>query len=70
MKGGDVMPRAKLTYDDRIWLENALKENMDPMKICEHFGISSHQLALEKKLGWITEEKKYSAEKAQLSLRN
>ena len=33
------MPRAKLTYDNRCWLEQALKEGMDPMKICEHLGI-------------------------------
>ncbi len=63
------MPRAKLTYDDRLWLENALNKGMDPMKICEHLGISTHQLLLEKKMGWIKEKKTYSAHKAQLQLK-
>lgn len=63
------MPRAKLTYDNRCWLEQALKEGMDPMKICEHLGISTHQLQLEKKMGWIRDKKIYSAHKAQLQLK-
>lgn len=63
------MPRAKLTYDDRLWLENALKEGMDPLKICEHFGISTYQLQLEKRLGWLKEEKRYSAHEAQMALK-
>lgn len=42
---------------------------MEPMKICEHFGISSYQLEQEKKLGWIKEKKAYSANLAQLSLK-
>lgn len=64
-----LMPRAKLTYDNRCWLEQALKQGMDPMKICEHLGISTHQLQMEKKMGWIREEKTYSAHKAQLQLK-
>lgn len=63
------MPRAKLTYEERLWLEEALKGKMDPMKICEHFGISTHQLQLEKRLGWIKEKKEYSAHKAQMALK-
>lgn len=63
------MPRAKLTYEDRLWLEGALKKEMDSLEICEHLGISSHQLQLEKRLGWIKEEKKYSAHTAQLALK-
>lgn len=64
-----LMPRAKLTYDNRCWLEQAFKEGMDPMKICEYLGISTHQLQLEKKLGWDGEEKAYSAHRAQLKLK-
>ncbi len=63
------MPRAKLTYEQRQWLEKALKNKMNPLLICEHFGISSYQLSLEKKQGWVKEEKSYSAIKAQLSLK-
>lgn len=63
------MPRAKLTYEDRLWLEDALKKGTDPLKICEHLGISSHQLQLEKRLGWIKGEKRYSAHTAQLALK-
>lgn len=63
------MPRAKLTYEERLWLEDALDKNMDPMRICEHLGISTHQLQLEKNLGKIANTKRYSAHKAQLSLK-
>ena len=63
------MPRAKLSYEQRLWLEDALKKEMDSMKICEHLGISSYQLQMEKNLGWIKEKKTYSAMKAQLSLK-
>lgn len=63
------IPRAKLNFESRRWLEQALIQGMDSMKICEHLGISSYQLQLEKKLGWISEEKIYSAEKAQFSLK-
>lgn len=68
-EGVIFMPRAKLTFDERLWLEDALKKGMDPMEICEHFGISTYQLQLEKKLGWSKEEKKYSAHKAQMALK-
>lgn len=68
-KGGDRIPRAKLTYENRLWLEDAFDHQMDPMEICEHLGISTYQLQMEKKLGWIPEKKIYSAEKAQRSLK-
>lgn len=64
------MPRARLTYEERLWMEDALEKGLDPLLICEHFEISPDQLLREKKLGWIKEEKTYSAKKAQLSLYN
>lgn len=62
------MPRAKLTFEERVWLEAVLDKKMDPMDICRYLGISTYQLQVEKRLGWKKEEKRYSAEKAQRSL--
>lgn len=63
------MPRARLSYEERVWLEEVLERKMDPMEICRFLGISTYQLQLEKRLGWMKEEKRYSAEKAQRSLK-
>lgn len=70
MQGGEgLCPRAKLSYQERLWLQEAFEKKMDPLKICEHFGISSYQLDMERKLGWMKEKKAYSAKKAQYSLK-
>ena len=63
------MPRARLTFEERVWLEQVLDKKVDPMEICRYLGISTYQLQVEKKLGWIKEEKGYSAEKAQHALK-
>ena len=35
MKGGkEVMPRAKLTFEERVWLEEALNKKVNHMEIC------------------------------------
>lgn len=63
------MPRAKLSYAERLYLEYSLKCDISGFDICLHLGISTQQLKREKELGWVKEEKRYSAEKAQLSLK-
>ena len=68
-KGGADMPRARLTFEEREWLEQVLEKNVDPMEICRQLGISTYQLQMEKKLGWMKKEKRYSAEKAQHALK-
>ena len=68
-KGGETMPRAKLSYAERLYLEYSLKCGISGFDICLHLGISTQQLKREKELGWVKEEKRYSAEKAQLSLK-
>lgn len=70
MKGGnDIMPRAKLTFEERVWLEEALNKKVKHMEICRYLGISTYQLQLERRLGWIKKEQRYSAEKAQHALK-
>lgn len=68
-KGGEKMPRARLSYEQRLYLEYALKIKKSGFEICKHLGISTQQLKREKALGWVKPEKRYSAEKAQLSLK-
>ena len=62
------MPKAKLTFQDRKWLETQFLANKDQIEICEELGISTYQLQMEKKLGWMKEKQMYSAEKAQQKL--
>lgn len=70
MKGGkEVMPRAKLTFEERVWLEETLNKKVNHMEICRYLGISTYQLQVERKLGWIKKEQRYSAEKAQHALK-
>lgn len=47
------MPRAKLTFEERVWLEEALNKKVNHMEICRYLGISTYQLQVERKLGWI-----------------
>lgn len=63
------MPRAKLSYEQRLYIEYSLKSGKKGFEICKHLGISTQQLKREKELGWVKAEKRYSAEKAQLSLK-
>lgn len=60
--------RAKLKYEERVLLEDLLNAGTEKLKICEELGISSSQLEAEKRRGWVSSEKKYSADKAQFSL--
>lgn len=61
--------RAKLTYDERVLIEDSLKNGIKKEKLCEELGINSNQLRIEIRRGWISSENRYSAEKAQFSLR-
>ncbi len=63
------MPRERLSYEERLYLEYSLKCGKSGFEICKHLGISTQQLKREKELGWVKDEKRYSAEKAQLSLK-
>ena len=64
------MTRAKLTFEERIWLENALNNGYSKQKIFEKLGIDSYQLYKEKQLGgWSKKNPVYSASKAQLALK-
>lgn len=64
------MNRAKLTYKQRKWLEEALKNGTSSQQIFEELGIDSYQLYKEKQLGgWSKENPVYSADIAQMSLR-
>ena len=62
--------RAKLTYEQRRWLEIALKNGISNQQIFDELGMDSYQLYREKKLGgWSSENPVYSADKAQMSLK-
>lgn len=63
------MARAKLTFDERVLIETSLDEGVTKADICIELGISTYQLQQELRLGWLNEKRKYSAEKAQFSLR-
>ena len=64
------MKRAKLTYKQRKWLEDALKNKKSNQQIFEELGMDSYQLYKEKKLGgWSKENPVYSADIAQISLK-
>lgn len=63
------MPRAKLSYKQRLYIEDSLKSGKKGFEICMHLGISTQQLKREKELGWVKDEKRYSAKKAQMSLK-
>lgn len=62
--------RARLSYEQRCYIEKALNDGYSNETICKKLGISGYQLTLEKRLGgWSREHKKYSAETAQLALK-
>ena len=63
------MPRAKLSFAQRLYIETMLKLNVPQSKICIQLGIASVQLQMEIRRGWIPKEKRYDSMKAQLSLR-
>lgn len=60
--------RVKLKYEERVLLEDLFNKGTDKISICEELGISSSQLEAERRRGWVSSEKRYSAEKAQFSL--
>lgn len=63
------MTRARLTYEQRKELEDALKNGASNQEIFERFGMDSYQLYKEKQLGgWSKVNPVYSADKAQQSL--
>lgn len=63
------MPRAKLTYDKRVLLEDMYNQKVSRKEMCETLGITPFELQQELNLGWIRAGKRYSAEKAQFSLK-
>lgn len=63
------MPRAKLTYDERVLIQDMHEAGAGRKEICEAVGITSIELQQELNLGWIKNEKRYSADKAQFALR-
>lgn len=63
------MPRANLTYDERVLIQDMHEAGAGRKEICEAVGITSIELQQELSLGWIKNEKRYSADKAQFALR-
>ncbi len=63
------MPRAMLSYDERVLIQDLKDSGASRKTICEVIGITSNELQQEFNLGWIKAEKRYSAEKAQFSLK-
>ena len=63
------MPRATLTYDERVLIQDMHESGANRKEICEAIGITSIELQQELNLGWIRNEKRYSADKAQFSLK-
>ena len=39
------MPRAKLTFEERVWLEEALNKKVNHMEICRYLGISTYPVS-------------------------
>ena len=68
-EGGFEMPRAKLSFEERVLIQDMLDAGNPRRVICEKLNVSSYQLKLEIDSGWIKSEKRYSAEKAQFSLK-
>ncbi|WP_347992453.1 hypothetical protein [uncultured Eubacterium sp.] len=62
------MPRARISYEQRVIIEDMRKNRYKSRDICEALGISSYDYQRELMLGF-TEEKKYSALKAQMKLK-
>ena len=62
------MPRARISYEQRVIIEDMRKNGYKAKDICEAIGISSYDYQRELILGF-TEDKKYSAMKAQMSLK-
>ena len=62
--------RAKLTYEQRKWLEDALRNGKSNQEIFDELGMDSYQLYKEKQLGgWSRSKQAYSADIAQFSLK-
>ncbi len=65
----DILKRARLTYEQRQWLEEAFHKGYSNQEIFDQLGIDSYQLYIEKRLGgWSKENPVYSADIAQMSL--
>ena len=62
------MPRARISYEQGVIIEDMRKNVYKARDICEALGISSYDYQRELMLGF-TEEKKYSAMKAQMKLK-
>lgn len=63
------MARTKLSYDERVLIQDMKDSGSSRKEICEALGVTSYELQQEFNLGWIESEKRYSAEKAQFSLK-
>lgn len=63
------MPRPKLSFEQRVLIEEMLKDGKSKMDICGKLGLSTYELQLEIKRGWSKEDKMYSAERSQMTLR-
>lgn len=63
------MPRALLSYDERVLIQDMKDSGSSRKEICKALGLTTNELQQELNLGWIKSEKRYSAEKAQFSLR-
>lgn len=63
------MPRPKLSYQERVFIEESLKQQVSKTEICEHLGLSTYELQLEIRKGQSKEDKSYSANRSQMTLR-
>lgn len=63
------MPRAKLSFEERVVIQDMLDAGNTRKSICEKLNITSLQLKQEIDSGWVISEKRYSAEKAQFNLK-
>ncbi len=68
-EGGFKMPRAKLSFEERVLIQDLLDSGNTRKEICEKLNVTTWQLKQEIDSGWIKSEKRYSAEKAQFSLK-
>lgn len=63
------MPRPKLSYQERVFIEESLKQEVSKSEICERLGLSTYELQLEIRRGQSNEDKTYSANRSQMTLR-
>lgn len=63
------MPRAKISYEQRVLIQDMREKGFTAKEICEAVGLSSYDYQRELRLGYIAAERKYSADKAQFALK-